>query len=151
MAAQTKIVNEQEVLRWFAEGRTYQWMVEQYARKYELKVSRSMFGNFRITRGLDRRTTQNDELIPWRLEEDHRFKYPALMLRIEGRRREGKKIRREDLARVTNWVKMLQDKNRVVDYDPDTEEGFKEVPREPEDTDIVRHPSRATGKRRAVS
>lgn len=151
MAAQTKIVNEQEVLRWFAENRSYRWMVEQYRSKYGIETNPSMWGNFRHRRGLDRRTTQNDELIPWRLNDEHRFAYPALMLRVEGRRREGKQIRREDLGRVTSFVQNLRDNNLVVAYDPDTEEGFSLVPREPGDVDIIRRPTQATGKRRAVS
>lgn len=151
MVAKTKIVNEQEVLRWFAEDRTYRWMVEEYRRKYGIETNPSMWGNFRHRRGLDRRTTQDDELIPWRLEDHHRYMYPALMLRIEGRRRQGKDIRREDLGRVKNWLAQLKDNALVVDYDPATPEGFALVPRLADDADIVRLPKHVTGKRRAVS
>ena len=150
MVARTKIVNEQEVLRWFAEGKTYQWMVEEYRRKYDVETNASMWGNFRHRRGLTRRKTQNDDLIPWKLRDEHRFAYPALMLRLEARRREGKTIRAVDQGRLTNWLQRLDDDGVVVAYDPDDDEGFSYVPRDDQDTDIVRQPVSATGKRRAV-
>ena len=48
-----KIQNEQEVIRWFDEGRTYQWMTDEYKRKYGIDVALSMWGNFRRRRGLE--------------------------------------------------------------------------------------------------
>jgi hypothetical protein len=143
----TKITDEGEARRWFKEGRSLRWMRDQYLKR-GIKTSISMWGNFRSRQGLDRRTVQDDDLIPWRLEEDHRFDYPALMLRAEARRRAGKDVRPEDLGRVRGFLKKLHDKNEVVDYSP--EKGFSTVPREPGDTDIVRSPTHATGKRLAV-
>lgn len=143
----TKITDEGEARRWFEEGRSLRWMRDQYLKR-GIKTSISMWGNFRHRQGLDRRTVQDDDLMPWRLEEDHRFDYPALMLRAEGRRRAGKDVRPEDLGRVKGFLKKLHDNNQVVAYSP--EKGFELVPREPGDTDIVRRPAHATGKRLAV-
>jgi hypothetical protein len=150
VAARTKIVNEQEVLGWFAEGRSYRWMVEEYHRKYGVDTNPSMWGNFRRRRGLDRRNAQNDDLMPWKLRDEHRFAYPALMLRLEARRREGKDIRPVDLGRLTSWLRRLEEERAVVAYDPDDAEGFSYVDREPHDVDIIRRPTSATGKRHAV-
>jgi hypothetical protein len=151
VAAKTKIVDLHEVLRWFSEGRTYQWMVEQYKTKYEVSTSISMWGNLRRGYGLDRRTTQNDDLLPWKLREEDRFAYPALMLRLEARRREGKEadMRPVDRARLVNWLKGLQERDVVIAYDYGDKVGFSEQPRLPEDDDIIRRPVAATGKRRA--
>lgn len=59
-----KIQDESEVIRWFEEGRTYQWMIEEYRRKYDIETVVSMWGNFRRRRGLDRRIVRDDDLIP---------------------------------------------------------------------------------------
>ena len=117
---------------------------------YDVETNASMWGNFRHRRGLTRRKTQNDDLIPWKLRDEHRFAYPALMLRLEARRREGKTIRAVDQGRLTNWLQRLDDDGVVVAYDPDDAEGVSYVPRDDQDTDIVRQPVSATGKRRAV-
>jgi hypothetical protein len=151
VAAKTKIVNLHEVLRWFSEGRTYRWMVEQYKTKYDVETTISMWGNLRRNYGLDRRTTQNDELLPWKLREEDRFAYPALMLRLEARRREGKEaeLRSVDRSRLASWLKGLQERGVVIGYDSDGHDGFCELPRSPSDKDIIRRPVTATGKRRA--
>ncbi|MDH6462042.1 hypothetical protein M2302_002217 [Micromonospora sp. A200] len=140
-----KIQNEQEVLRWFEEGRSYQWMIDEYKRKYNIETVPSLWGNFRRRKGLESRYTRNDELIPWALRDEHRWLFPAMMLRTEARRREGKELREEDATRLSAFVARLKNKKLVVHYDPDTEEGFFYVPaREGIDTDLVRVPERKT-------
>ncbi|MCU7821421.1 hypothetical protein [Kitasatospora sp. DSM 101779] len=145
MAAR-KIVNESEVIRWFEEGRTYAWMVEEYRRKYGIETVQSMWGNFRRRRGLDRRLTRDDHLIPWAVKPEHRWAYPVIMLRTEARRRDGKTLTGNDSDRLATWLRMLDDENRVVHYDAGTTEGFHYVQREPGDRDIVRAPERRTGR-----
>jgi len=145
----TKIVNEQEVIRWFEEGRTYQWMVEQYREKYGIDVVPSTFGNFRRRRGLQRRIQRNDELIPWYVRPEHRWTYPIMMLRAEARRRAGKELRPSEAERLEAWLRRLKEEDRVVHYDPETEEGFFYVPRRTGvDTDIIRKPARKTTLKR---
>ncbi|MEU9126569.1 hypothetical protein AB0D08_00375 [Kitasatospora sp. NPDC048540] len=144
--AASKIVDETEVLRWFEEGRTYSWMVEEYRRKYNIETVPSMWGNFRRRRGLDRRLTRDEELIPWAVKAEHRWSFPVIMLRAEARRREGKELTEADAVRLASWLQMLDEENAVVYYDPDTEEGFHYVHREPSDRDIVRQPATKTGR-----
>ena len=140
--ARGKIVSEDEVIRWIEEGRTYQWMTEEYARKYNVDITPSAFANVRYRRGLQRRIARNDELIPWRVEEPHRFQYPLAMLRVEARRREGRELRTTDAERLASWKRQLTEQGLVVHYDPETEEGFFYVPRrEGVDTDLIREPS----------
>ncbi|AWN07548.1 immunity repressor [Streptomyces phage Goby] len=145
-----KIQNEQEVLRWFEEGRTYDWMVEEYKRKYNIETVPSLWGNFRRRRGLPRRIVRDDDLIPWLIKEEHRWLYPLAMLRVEARLRAGAKVSELELSRVTNWKQMLEEENAVVHYDPDTEDGFFYVPRQPDDDDIIHKPQRKTTPRRRV-
>ncbi|GGS29443.1 hypothetical protein Snoj_25820 [Streptomyces nojiriensis] len=142
-----KIQDESEVIRWFEEGRTYQWMIEEYQRKYNIETVVSMWGNFRRRRGLDRRIVRDDDLIPWFVKEEHRWAYPLAMLRAEGRRRAGKEPTGRDESRLVSWLDMLKKNGSVVHYDPDTEEGFSYVPRQAGDNDIIRRPDTKTTPR----
>lgn len=61
----TEIVDETEVRRWFAEGRTYQFMVDEYARKYSTDVRAAIFAEYRRRHGLQRASTDPLEAL-WR-------------------------------------------------------------------------------------
>jgi hypothetical protein len=145
-----KIVDETEVIRWFEEGKTYAWMVEEYKRKYNIETVPSLWGNFRRRRGLARRITRNDDLIPWFVQEQHRWAYAVQMLRSEARRREGKELREMERLRLEAWLRGLERDQLVIHYDPDTEDGFFYVPREPGDDDIIRRPKKKTSQRLAA-
>lgn len=146
----SKIVDEQEVIRWFEEGRTYAWMIEEYRRKYNIETVSSMWGNFRRRRGLQRRIVRNDNLIPWAVKPEHRWAYAVQMLRSEARRREGKELREIEWLRLEPWLRGLDEDNVVIHYDPDTDEGFFRVPREKGDDDIIRRPKSGLTQRRAA-
>ncbi|MGM9381128.1 hypothetical protein [Streptomyces antibioticus] len=143
-----KIQDEGEVIRWFEEGRTYQWMIDKYKEKYGIDTVPSMWGNFRRRRGLDRRIIRDDELIPWFVKEEHRWAYPLVMLRTEARQRAGNPVTPADQGRLKTWKEMLEEENAVVHYDPDTEEGFFYVPRQAGDDDIIHRPEKKTTARR---
>ncbi len=147
----SKIVNESEVLGWFKEGKTYYWMVEEYKRKYDIDTVPSMWANFRRRRGLDRRQIRDDDLLPWNMRDEHRWLFPAQMLRAEARRRAGKELRPVEKEKVARFVERLRRDGLVVHYDIDTDEGFFYVPaREGVDTDIIREPERKTTRRPRV-
>ncbi|MFD8801806.1 hypothetical protein [Streptomyces atroolivaceus] len=143
-----KIQDEAEVIRWFEEGRTYQWMIDEYRRKYGIDTVSSMWGNFRNRRGLDRRITRDDDLIPWFVRVEHRHLYPLMMLRAEARRRDGRELTESDRARLDSWRRTLAKDGVVVHYDPDTVGGFSYVRRRAEDHDLIRQPARKTTPRR---
>lgn len=146
----SKIQDEQEVIRWFEEGVTYEEMVERYREKYNIETTFSMWGNFRRRRGLQRRITRDDELIPWAVKVEHRHDYPILTLRKEARRRAGLPISEEDEQQIDAWVRGMREGNTVLHYDPDTEQGwFYVTPRDGIDTDLIRKPDVATGKKAA--
>ncbi|MFG2850885.1 MULTISPECIES: hypothetical protein [Streptomyces] len=156
--ARSKIVDESEVIRWFEEERTYPWMQAQYLEKYGIETTIPMWSAFRRRRGLDRRNLRADDLIPWKVKDEHRHLYPALMLRAEGRRRaqeqakaDGKTpkatISDRDAKRLASWKRMLEADGLVVHYDPDTEDGFFYVPREEHDAELIRRPKSTTGNK----
>jgi hypothetical protein len=147
----SKVQNEQELVRWIEEGKTYQWMVEEYKRKYNIDVVPSFFGNFRRRRGLERRTLRDDDLLPWKMSDEHRWLFPAQMLRAEARRRAGKTLKPAEEKRVDAFIAARKRDGTVVHYDIDTKEGFFYVPaREGIDTDLIRVPARKTSPRLRV-
>lgn len=145
MVGTSKIQNEQEVVRWFEEGRSYGWMMQEYLRKYKIHTTISMWGNFRRRHGLDLRMERSDvALVPWKVKEEHRWAYALAMLRVEARLRRGATVREEDAARLASWKAKAEASGTVVHYDPDTERGFWMVPRRPGvDVDLIRVPDHA--------
>ena len=146
MAGRSKIQDEHELVRWFEQGKTYDWMRREYKRKYNLEVGVSMFGNFRRRRGLKRRITRDDNLIPWEVKEEHRYAWDITMLRFEARRRAGlRPLKPSEEHQVDTWIAGLAADGAVVHYDPDTEKGWFHVPPRPGiDTDLIRVPDRRT-------
>lgn len=137
----SKIVNEQEIVTWFKEGRTYPWMVQQYRDKYGIEVGVTMFSNFRRRRGLKRRNLRDRNLIPWAVKLEHRYDYNLAMLRLEARVRAGKELTPEEAGRLRTWKRGLEEADAVVHYEPETADGFFLVPRRPGiDKDLVRVP-----------
>lgn len=148
--AESKIQNEDEAIRWMNEGRTYTWMIDKYREKYGIETTPSMWGNFRRRRGLQRRITRDDGLIPWAVKQEHRWAYPVMMLRQEARRRAGHELSDDYERQLNAWLEKLKEDGAVVHYEPDTEEGFFYVARrEGIDNDIIREPEAATGRRAA--
>lgn len=144
-----KIVNESEVIRWFEEGRTQRWMSEEYARKYNIQTSPTLFANFRTRRGLPRRIARDVDLIPWHVLAQHRNHYDVAMLRAEGRRRAGLPLAEGQAARLEAWLKKINEANVVIHYDPDTAQGFWQVPAR-KGEDLIRRPKRLTTLRRSA-
>jgi hypothetical protein len=138
--AVSKIVDEEEAVAWIMDGRPYVWMVEEYRRKYGVETSVGMWAQFRRRRGLPRRIVMDPALIPWRVKDEHHGSHTVHMLRAEARARAGKALAPVEQGRLASFRRMLADGDLVVHYEPDSEEGWFLVPREPGDTDIIRHP-----------
>lgn len=149
MPAPSKIQDETEVIRWMEQGWTYQQIVDEYRRKYNIDTTLSMWSNFRRRRGLDRRYSRDETLVPWEIEKRHRNSYHLAMLRAEARRRGGFEMRQSDLKRLESWLQDVRELNAVVHYDPETPDGFYLVPREKADgDDLIRQPKRGLTRRR---
>lgn len=136
----TKIQDEAEVRRWFAEGRTLSWMREQYDTKYHIETSPAMWAEFRRRKGIDRRITRDLNLLPWSVRREHRWSYLVAMLRLVARQREGMELTDVAETRVYNFLRHLDENGLVVAYDPESEEGFSLVHRHENDDDIIRRP-----------
>jgi hypothetical protein len=138
----------QEAIRWLEEGRTYQWCVDEYLRKYNIETTISMWAALRRRHGIDNRIVRDEALIPWAVNSEHRHSHAVSMLRAEARRRAGKELTplMEDM--LDTWLRGLREDGTVVHYDPDTDEGWWYVPRrEGVDLDLIREPERRTGRR----
>lgn len=143
-----KLVNPDEFDRWWNEGKSYQWIVDEYQRKYDIEITPSTIGNWRARRGLERRQQTDLSLLPWKIERQHRYKHAPAMLRAEGRRRAGMPLSELQTALLNNWLRFMADEDCVVHYDPETEEGFFYVPRRKGvDTDLIRKPPHPTRQR----
>jgi len=149
MRGATKIVDEQEALKWIKQGRTYKWMCETYREKYNIETTPSMWSNFRRRRGIDRRVVWDDQLIPWSIKLEHRYSYAIQMLRKEARRRAGTEISPETEHEVDTWIAGMTRDGTVVHYEPETDQGWFYVPRRPGvDKDLIREPERRVGAQR---
>ncbi len=90
-------------------------------------------------RGETERKKKYDDLFPWTVSRDHYHKYPAVMLRMESRRRAGEPIPPHMAANLDRWIKRLKDEGLVVHYDRDLEPFWFYVDAE-EGDDLVHRP-----------
>ncbi|MFI9205305.1 hypothetical protein [Streptomyces sp. NPDC053048] len=143
-----KIRDEDEVKQWFRQGKTYDWMIEEYKRKYNETTTRAMWSTFRSRKKLPRRNVRDAELIPWKVKEEHRYEYPVMMLRAEARRlAPDANLTKADEKRLASWKAELKELGVVVHYDPETTEGWFYVPRSEGDHELIHPPKKATGRK----
>lgn len=139
--ARTQVESEQEVVRWYMEGKTFRWMTEEHERKYGRKPSIAAFQSVVRRRELPPRSLRNNPLIPWKVSREHQKKWTHKQLRNENRRRNGMPIAQMDLIELERWKLGLEQAGAVVDYRRDTEDGYFLVPRRDGiDTDLIRVP-----------
>lgn len=83
----------------------------------------------------------DEDLVPWVVQPRHRWAYPLSMLRADALLRAGDPLQPIDRRRLASWLANMGDGDLVVNYDPDTDEGFGYSRRRPGiDTDLVRVP-----------
>ena len=70
-----------------------------------------------------------EELIPWKVRQEHRNNWHVRMLRLLGARKRGQSLSTEELRWLEGWLEQLNELNGVVAYEPDTDDGFFIVPR----------------------
>ncbi|MCW2711554.1 MAG: hypothetical protein JWP24_1748 [Marmoricola sp.] len=137
-----------EALRWLESGKTYQWIVDEYQRKYGLDTTISMWAALRRRHGIATRIVRNQTLIPWAVKPEHRHSHAVSMLRAEARRRAGKTLTPMMSDMLDAWLAGLARDGKVVHYEPTSLEGWTYVPRrEGVDLDLIRVPERVTGRR----
>lgn len=141
-----RIVSVAEVKGWYDAGWTYRAMAEEHERLHGVRVSLTAFSELRVREGWEPRIRRNTDLIPWAVKPEHRFHYFLTQLRAEGRARQGKPLSTHAQANLDAFKRDRLGKLYVVDYDPDSEDGFTLVARR-RGEDMVRQPKRKTTKR----
>ena len=75
-----------------------------------------------------------DDVIPWGVRPDHAKEYPARMLRLLKRRREGVPLTRSEDERLDGWLSKLDRDHAVIGYNPSSVFGFYYIEKN-DDTD----------------
>lgn len=88
--------------------------------------------------GIPPRGRRYPEFLPWRVRAVHEGHYAQAMLRLAGRRQEGTPLSKDETARLDSWLAKLERYRAVVQYDPDSADGFTYEKREPGEFGIVR-------------
>jgi len=146
----SKLVDRDEFIRWYNDGKTYKWIIEKYLEKYDLEIGNGTISNWRSQLELEKRAVRDVSLIPWAVNREHRYHHTLHMLRTVGRLRAGEPTPEARRKKAKAWLRNLEEQDAVVHYDPDTEEGWWLVPRRHGiDTDIIRKPDRVTRQRKA--
>lgn len=141
-AALTAVRDVDEAVRWIHEGRSLDWVRQEYERHYNLQTTAGMWELF-VRTHVARGRTVRTALVPWDVREHHQWSPHLAMLRVEEWSRTGHWVPPSDMTRHTAWRQSLDATGLVVDYDPTSDEGFVLVPRRTGvDTDVIRDPHR---------
>lgn len=144
-----KIQDLEEVKRWYAEGKTFRWMSEEYERKYHIQINPASFSTRLRRYGVEPdRVVLAPNLVPWQVLDVHRGKNIAQVLYAEANIRAGRKVSQVRQQNLDSVKAYLDAHNLVIHYDPRTRQGWWFVPRrEGIDTDLIRVPPKPTRKR----
>ncbi|GAA5154305.1 hypothetical protein GCM10023340_37650 [Nocardioides marinquilinus] len=144
MPARTKVRDLPEALEWLRQGRTYQWIADEYVRKYGVETTVSMWAVLRRRHGIEPRIVRDRSLIPWEVRPEHRHGHAVAMLRAEARRRTGVRLKPKVAADLNAWLDRLKRDGAVVLYDRSAPGGWRYVPRrDGVDLDLIREPEAA--------
>lgn len=134
------VPDKNEMEKYVAAGLTQKQIAEDWSKRTNETVSRTAIAMAIQRYGLTskRSRPRYEDMLPWRVSEEHQDHRDARLLRLEGRRRRGEPISKENLTWLANWKRALLDMDAVVTYDPQTEEGFFWTNRREGDDDIIR-------------
>jgi hypothetical protein len=142
MPNQTVVPDPTQMRRYLDKGLTQSQIVEQWEKDSGTRASRSAIGMAISRYGMksSRPRERYMDMIPWKLNPEHMHHPEARLLRLEGRVRRGLGLTDSELTWLRNWRRELDDKNAVIVYRPETDQGFWWVDRTDEDDDIIRRP-----------
>jgi len=144
-----KLIPDQEVSALLDAGWSLVRISEWLRTEREISVSPEAISIWRRRRGMPRiRPASAVEVIPWKVLPQHRFKHALVMLRAEARVRRGEKLPSGIGVQHANWKKRVTERNLVVEYRPETPEGFFYVPKHAGE-DVTRMPKVITTLREA--
>lgn len=135
-----KLPPNDKLMRFLRRGMTYE-QIADYLQTQGIDVTPQAVSVAVSRAGLaDRRPTYTD-YIPWKINAEHAMTYPALMLRAYARYvaagKDWSVLREDQKPRLRNWLVMLADEGRVVNYSP--EKGFFLV-KAREGEEVIREP-----------
>ena len=110
-----RTMTHQQIADW-----TYQHMGNKVARATVSSAFTRMGATDRV---------RYDDVIPWRVKQEHDGHYALIMLRYYARARHGKSLNDDAVARLASWLMKMRNLNCVVTYVPDSPDGFYYVPR----------------------
>lgn len=122
-----------------ADDMTQQAIADEWGRVTNTYVSRSAVAMAIKRMGLTsaHQRPRYDDVIPWRVRQEHRNDWNVRMLRLCGQKKRGKELDPESARWLQGWLERdLRGGECVVSYDP--VRGFRVVPREPGDGPLTR-------------
>ena len=138
-----KAPGKTELRRYIEKGLTQAQIAEAWEKDTGVRVGRSTIAMAIERYGLHSAhpRPRYEDMLPWVVTAEHRMAWDARMLRLEGRRRQGKKLTEDELRWLTQWREQLDTQNAVIMYHPGTADGFFWVEREDGDDDVIRRPA----------
>ncbi|MFC0622803.1 hypothetical protein [Kribbella deserti] len=137
----SRIQNQSQALQWLRDGKSFAWMSSEHERLYHITISHGTWSKLARKNGIVRNVNSDSSLIPWNVKPEHRAHHYYTMLRLERRRKAGKPLSEKDQTVLQYYKNARQADDQVIDYDPDSEQGFTHVPRRPGiDRGMIREP-----------
>lgn len=147
MAAPRILPSDSELAKMRARGMSLNDICDEVERQTGTRPARSSVSAALSKAGLTN-PVRYDDWVPWTIQARHRTAYPLYLLRTGARLDRGVPVREGDEARYQRWRAELDEKNAVVDYDPETEAGFIYRRRKPEDKGgIIRRPAQGGARK----
>lgn len=136
------VPSKTQMKRYLSKKLTQQQIADAWEEETGVKVSRSAIAMAiaRYELKSPKPRPRYDEVLPWRVHQEHQNNINARMLRLEGRRLEGRKLTEKEQRWLNNWKANLQEAGAVVTYlpdDPAFPEGFVWMKRLPGDGDSL--------------
>jgi len=119
MAPPTLVPSRTILSRWQRQGLTQGQMAAQHEADTGIRVTRAAIAGAMVRYGLAGDKPRYYNTIPWRVEGRHLTAYQARMLRLLGRRLDGRELNIGEAQRLDSWLATLERED-----DPDTKDGF---------------------------
>lgn len=128
MAGRGVIFPPAELKKLLDAGKTHPEIADLVYQRTGHKVTRSAVTQAISRAGLSRKDPKRYvDTLPWTVRTQHAPEYPARMLRLLGRVREGQKLSPDDQSRLDAWREKLERDELYVVYAPFSNPGFRYI------------------------
>ncbi len=114
MAPPTRTPSKDVLRRWRDAGYTQAEMVELTEKEFGQRVTRSAIANAMVRYGLADEAPRYEDVTA----------QPVRMLRLLGKRNQGRDLTARETEELTSWLRQLDEKKLIVGYDYDDNRGF---------------------------